>query len=519
MNESDYDPYYGYEARASQAQATDQALYEESNLLSHGLRTAGSFAPLPVYDKNARAEGEVGEDSTDMTKPDEVESDILADDKDWMDWINYWESTHSSTEQTSQNTLASTRETGFAKTPRWQPHPNKTCPGTISLSRSLPASQEPEPTPDSLLSTYSVPASQDPEPILDPLLLVGDQFPKFLNTTNENFRPSPLQTPFVPIAYNHSENGFLEGGIDLTMPASSEDDSYFMQKLADQPHMFPPSASSRMDYCPPGAAASRNIELPPSSIELQLAHRPRHLKTSDELTRIVSPLAETLQDHGDHEQSPPVPRLDAQYNGVQRQRSWSCRDIEQVAELDTVMDVSHGLTRQGKYPQPPVMRPPEINVPPAEMMQQSTLNPHFTRDLSSADNSLLNPYSTTSYSPFLGPLDSHDSIRFYTRSTSNPTTPGATTTTSSCIDPLSSPPSPSPSMSSVRSLDSALQCPVCHKDISNSKKYKDRKSNLRRHMRVKHGNGPKPTCSEPGCGKVFERSDALAKHRKNHHRL
>ena len=518
MNESDYDPYYGYEARVSQAQAADQAPYDESNLLSHRLRTAESFEPLSVYDEHTRAEGEVGEDSTDMIKPDEVESDIL-DDKDWMDLINNLESTHSSTEQTSQDTLASTRETGFAETPRWQPHPNKTCPGTVSLSSSLPASQEPEPTPDPLFSSSPLPASQDPEPTLDPLLLVGDQFPQFLNTTNENFRPSPRQIPIFPSAYNHAENVFLEGATDLTRPASPEDDSYLMQRLMDQPQMFAPSAPSRMDYCPPGAAASRNIELPPSSIELRLAHRPRHLNTSDELTRIVSPLAETLQDHGNHEQSPPVLRLDTQYNGVQRQRSWSCRDIEQVAELDTVMDVSHGLTRQGKYPQPPVMRPPEINVPPAEMMQQSTLNPRLTRDSSSADNSLLNPYSTTPYSPFLDSLDSHETIRFYTRSTSNPTTPGATTTTSSCIDPLSSPPSPSPSISSVRSLDSALQCPVCHKDISNSKKYKDRKSNLRRHMRVKHGDGPKPTCSEPGCGKVFVRSDALAKHRKNHHRL
>ncbi|KAL2041814.1 hypothetical protein N7G274_005598 [Stereocaulon virgatum] len=516
MNGPDYDPYYGLEARASQAQAADQAPYDESNLLSHQVRTAESFAPLPVYGENTRVEGEVGEDSTDMIKPDEVGSDILADDKDWMDWINYGESIHSSTEQTSQDTLASTREAGFAETPRWQRHPNKTCPGTITLSSSLQASSEPEPTPNPLLSSNSLPASRVPEPTLNPLLLVGDQFPQFLNTTNEDFLLSPLQTPIVPSAYNHAENGFLEGAIDLTRPASPEDDYCSLQRSADQSQFFAPS---RMDYCPPSAAASRNIELLPSSIELRLAHRPRHLKTSEELTRTVSPLAEALQDRGDHEQSPPLLRLDNQYKGVQRQRSWSCRDIEQVVELDTVMDVSHGLIKQGKYPQPPVMRPPEINVPPAETTQQSTLDPRLTRGLSSADNSLLSPYSTTPYSPFLAPLDSHESIRFYTRSTSNPTTPGATTTTSSRIVPLSSPPSPSPSISSVRSLDSALQCPVCHKDISNSKKYKDRKSNLRRHMRVKHGHGPKPTCSEPGCGKVFERSDALAKHRKNHHRL
>ena len=496
MYEFDDDPYYGYEPLSSQPQGVDQVPFDESYSLPYRPRTTESFAPIPLDNHEPRVDHKVEEDFTDALKQDEAGGDIPGDDEWWMDWKNNWESTYFSKEQMSPETLAATQESSFAET-HWHPRPNGTTPEPGSSSNSLPGSQFLRTAPD-------------------PLVAVGGQFPCLFDTSNKNFLRSS-SPPYVTLStYEFAEKDSSGEALDFTRPASPMDDSYLMQELVEQPQSFTPAD---MGNCPRREPVSLEDGFPLSSNDSGQVHRLRHVVMDDQSACMVPPPAKTPQDHAGHEQIPPLLRVDTQCDGVRQQRSWSCRDLEQVAELDTMMDECHGDERREQYSQPPALRTPEINVPPVGTMKRLTPNMRLTPGLSSAGNSLLSPYSTTPFSPFLGPPDDHESIHFYTRSTSNPTTPSNTATTSSDIDFMSSPPSPSPSISSVRSLDSALQCPVCHKDISNSKRYKDRKSNLRRHMRVKHGNGPKPTCSEPGCGKIFERSDALAKHRKNHHRL
>ena len=490
MYESDDDPLDSYEPLSSQTQGVDQAPLDECYSLPYRPRTTESFAPTPLDNHEPRVDHEVEEDFTDALKQDEAGGDIFGDNEWRMGWKNNCESTYFSKEQMSQETLAATQESSFAE-PHWHLRPNGTTPEPGSSSNSLPDSQFLRTAPD-------------------PLVAVGGQFPCFFDTSNENFLHSSSQPYVTPSTYEFSEKDSSGGALDFTRPPSPMDD---VQGLVEQPQLSMPAD---MRNCPRREPVSLEDEFPLSSNDSGQVHRLRHIVMDDQSACMVPPPAATPQDHGGHEQIPPLLRVDTQCDGVRQQRRWSRRDLEQVAELDTMMDECHGDERREQYSQSPALRTPEINVPPAGTMKRLTPNMRLTPGLSSAGNSLLSPHSTAPFSPFLGPPDDHEPIRFYTRSTSNPTTPSNTAITLSDIDSMSY---PSPSISSVRSFDSALKCPECHKVISNCKNYKDSRSNLKRHRRIKHGNGPKPTCSEPGCGKIFERSDALAKHRKNHHRL
>ena len=71
------------------------------------------------------------------------------------------------------------------------------------------------------------------------------------------------------------------------------------------------------------------------------------------------------------------------------------------------------------------------------------------------------------------------------------------------------------------SSDDAAVCPYCGDVASRATKINDRKSNLKRHIRDKHERvgGNKPMCPEPGCGKTFERSDYVLRHRRKNHGL
>ena len=69
------------------------------------------------------------------------------------------------------------------------------------------------------------------------------------------------------------------------------------------------------------------------------------------------------------------------------------------------------------------------------------------------------------------------------------------------------------------SSDDPAVCPHCDHIVSRAAKRGDRLSNLNRHIRDKHkrAEGPKPVCPEPGCGKTFERSDYVIRHRRKRH--
>ena len=73
--------------------------------------------------------------------------------------------------------------------------------------------------------------------------------------------------------------------------------------------------------------------------------------------------------------------------------------------------------------------------------------------------------------------------------------------------------------SSQGSLADPAICPHCNQVVSRAVKPGDRLSNLNRHIRDKHkrAEGSKPTCPERGCGKTFERSDYVIRHRRTSH--
>ena len=79
--------------------------------------------------------------------------------------------------------------------------------------------------------------------------------------------------------------------------------------------------------------------------------------------------------------------------------------------------------------------------------------------------------------------------------------------------PESSFSAPTPSSSST----DLTRCPLCPALFTGSAR--DRKSNLRRHMRTTrdHGNAVGLLCTVPGCGAEFSRSDNLGKHFKTVH--
>ena len=83
-----------------------------------------------------------------------------------------------------------------------------------------------------------------------------------------------------------------------------------------------------------------------------------------------------------------------------------------------------------------------------------------------------------------------------------------------------SPSSGQPYLSNTSSGDVA-RCHICGEIASRATKLNDRKSNLKRHIRDKHerAEGNKPMCLEPGCGKTFERSDYVLRHRRKSHGL
>ncbi len=114
--------------------------------------------------------------------------------------------------------------------------------------------------------------------------------------------------------------------------------------------------------------------------------------------------------------------------------------------------------------------------------------------------------------------------RFWTTSSSEPISPRQ-------IPPRSKPNSSSslrpPSLLSHQSTASlglfddadGAVCQYCGEVASRATKPNDRKSNVRRHIREKHkrSDGAKPQCPEPGCGKTFERSDYVLRHRRKSH--
>jgi len=137
------------------------------------------------------------------------------------------------------------------------------------------------------------------------------------------------------------------------------------------------------------------------------------------------------------------------------------------------------------------------------------------------NTSLLMPYyEAPPYSAFIP----DERGRFWTTSSSEPISPQQ-------IPPHSKPNSLSslrpPSLlshqstASLGSFDDAdgAVCQYCGEVASRATKPNDRKSNVRRHIREKHkrSDGAKPQCPEPGCGKTFERSDYVLRHRRKSH--
>ena len=138
---------------------------------------------------------------------------------------------------------------------------------------------------------------------------------------------------------------------------------------------------------------------------------------------------------------------------------------------------------------------------------------HHQRSSASQDTkrtSLTSSVPTTPMSSFRG---SHRDSNFSngTQSTSIEVSPSSTGA------PYDSPLSTTVSPPRIAQVEEHFFCGYCAIAFT-GRIAQDRRSNLKRHMRYKHGDSTKFTCSYPNCDRSYSRPDAVHKHRREGHR-
>lgn len=191
--------------------------------------------------------------------------------------------------------------------------------------------------------------------------------------------------------------------------------------------------------------------------------------------------------------------------------------VAEFADSDLVMD-NPSMTDRGQWGTQPLATQSSLtNTPPHLFAQNTPRKQHRLLQLSDVEGTLSYPYSGLS----LSRPNPEEPVRFLTKNFSNPIVPqGRLMPVTSIDSPSTALPSMMPrgSDTSHPPVDGEEMCPYCP-FVSRGKKPSDRKSNLNRHIRDKHERAEeaKPMCPEIGCGKTFERSDNVLRHRRKSH--
>ena len=186
------------------------------------------------------------------------------------------------------------------------------------------------------------------------------------------------------------------------------------------------------------------------------------------------------------------------------------RDLERANSIYRIQRISSQL--QSRPQSVPMSLTPADNTIIAEAFD----SPDDCETSSSATSS----FSTGSFNciapraTFQTPASSFSSLSHGSTSGISLPWTGVSTTTSSIADTSCT--SPSKSQGHMNPPDKTI-CHICGRGFKG--KLGHRISNLNRHMRSVHYQGPSLNCTVPNCGRSFQRSDYLKKHYKSAHNI
>lgn len=231
----------------------------------------------------------------------------------------------------------------------------------------------------------------------------------------------------------------------------------------------------------------------------------------------ITPPTTTFVDHSSNERFQPDDLCHPRTGLSRCHPQYGLHHVAEIADSELVMDNPTMMDKGQWWTQPLAAQISLTNTPPPFFAQDTPCKQYRPFPLSDIDRTLSPPYSGLS----LSSSNPEEPVRFLTKNFSNPIAP------QDRLMPVTSIKSPSTALLSIMSRDSdtlhpSLEdtevCPHCC-FVSRAKKWSDRKSNLKRHIRDKHERAEeaRPVCPEINCGKMFERSDYVLRHRRKSH--